>query len=70
MLYITVDSTRGTGSVSWQVSIVGLYFTNCIECCFIRECCTLQLTQSGGLVVSVDRLVSWVRILPIVLNIV
>ena len=41
-----------------------------LECCFIRGCCTEMWTQPGRLVVLVDRLVLWVCILPIVLNVV
>ena len=37
VLYITVDSTRETGSVSRQVGIVGLYLLRCFECCRVMS---------------------------------
>ena len=45
MLHSNVDSTREAGSVSWQVSIVGLYFTNCLVA--VYSCIILVVLFTG-----------------------
>ena len=48
-----VDSTRGTGSVSCQVSIVGLYLTSCLNVVLFKPTIlTCQPTLSVSLVES------------------